>query len=201
MCKKFGSGPCGGIFKRWLDCTDRNPGKDADGQPMHLSKCTEFAIKLSKCLDDHADFYIAYDDKHKHDKDEGEETLRDAWSQFVSDTEEQISSHVYKLMEFPKNISPIIQVRLETKTGAAYFKPETGDGRSIIAAYIIDDSGNVMAAGAKDDMDMGNQLGCVLIFELPDGIKSATCRAIYDDDDVVTIFSKNALVPVAIQTK
>jgi hypothetical protein len=45
--KKFVSGPCGGIFNRRLDCTDQHPGKDADGQPLHLSKCFELAIKAT----------------------------------------------------------------------------------------------------------------------------------------------------------
>lgn len=199
MCKKFGSGPCGDVFKRWLDCTDDNPGNDDNGEPMHLSQCSDLAAKLSKCLDDHQEYYIRYDDENKHEisKDENDE-LKEAWSEFVTETEDQINAHVYKLEEFPAEIAPTIQVRLESNSGAAYFKNKNLDGAAIIVAYIMDDKGSVLAAGSKEDMDMG-EFGCILQFDLSTSMKSATCRAIYQevDDSVVTVLSKTVFVPGA----
>ena len=54
-----------------------------------------------------------------------------------------------------------------------------------------------MAAGSKEDIDMG-EYGCILQFDMWEGMKSATCRAIYEEsDDSVTVFSKTLFVPVA----
>ena len=198
MCKKFGSGPCGEVFKRWLDCTDDNPGNDDNGEPMHLSQCSDFAAKLSTCLDDHQEYYIRYDEENKHEKSKDEnDELKEAWSEFVTETEEQINAHVYKLEEFPADIAPTIQVRLESNNGAAYFKHKNLDGEVIIVAYIMDDKGSVLAAGSKDDMDMG-EFGCILQFDMSAGMESATCRAIYQEkDDSVTVLSKTVFVPGA----
>jgi hypothetical protein len=194
MCKKFSRGPCGDIFKRWLDCTDQNPGKDTNGAPMHLSKCSEFAEKLAKCLEEHSDYY-------EKDETTGEDAheinqVKDAWREFVREMEDQISTGIYKLQAFPPNMNPTIQVRFESQTGAAYFKPRMNNQSSIVAAYIFDDNGEVLAAGSKDDMDIGSQFGCVLMFDLSARMKSATFRAIYEKEtDSVTVFSKTCLVP------
>jgi hypothetical protein len=197
MCKKFGSGPCGHIFQQWLDCTDRNPGKDAEGHSLHLTNCIELAEQLSKCLDDHSEHYTKYDQDNTDLEIENENELKNAWIEFVTETEDNIRSRVYQLQDFPTKIAPTMQVRLETKTGAAYFRPEM-DGSSIVVAYLLDERGNVLAAASKDDMDMGSQFGCVLTFDVLRGMKSATCRAIYDKDgDSVTVFSKTMLVPLA----
>lgn len=198
MCKKFGSGPCGDVFRRWLDCTDENPENDADGEPMHISQCLDFATKLSECLDDHQEYYIRYDEENKHQSSQDEnDQLKETWSEFVTETEEQINANVYKLKDFPADIAPLIQMKLESNNGAAYFKPKNLGGSVIIVGYIIDDKGSVLAAGSKEDMDMG-EYGCILQFDMWEGMKSATCRAIYEEsDDSVTVFSKTLFVPVA----
>ena len=88
-----------------------------------------------------------------------------------------------------------MQFKPSSKTGAAIFAPNV-DGAPIIAAYILDDNDNILAAGSKEDMDMGS-FGCVLQFGvMAETMKSATCRAIYDSDDAnVTIFTRTMLVP------
>ena len=186
MCKKF------------VDCTDENPENDADGEPMHISQCLDFATKLSECLDDHQEYYIRYDEENKHQSSQDEnDQLKEAWSEFVTETEEQINANVYKLKDFPADIAPLIQMKLESNNGAAYFKPKNLGGSVIIVGYIIDDKGSVLAAGSKEDMDMG-EYGCILQFDMWEGMKSATCRAIYEEsDDSVTVFSKTLFVPVA----
>ncbi|KAL3795902.1 hypothetical protein HJC23_002173 [Cyclotella cryptica] len=190
LCKKFSRGPCGDIFKRWLDCTDQHPGKDPDGAPMHLSKCSEFAENLAECLEEHSEYYEK--DETKGD-DEHETQLKDAWKEFVTEMEDQISKGIYKLQSYPANIDPTIHVRFESLTGAAYFKPNLNVS-SIVAAYIFDNNGNVLAAGSKNDMDIGGP--CVLMFDLSPNMKSATFRAIYEkEEDSVTVFSKTLLVP------
>ena len=200
MCKKFGSGPCGDTFKRWLKCTDEHPGKDANGEPLHLTNCLDLAEKLGACLDTHADHYSKDDeeDNKEQDKVETQEsnTLKSAWNDFVKEIEDGIKANKFTTSPFPEKYNPSMQFKPSSKTGAAVFVPDI-DGKSIITAYIIDDEGNALAAGSKEDMDMGS-FGCVLQFELLDGTaKSATCRAIYDNDDAnnVTILTRTMLVP------
>eukprot|EP00571_Detonula_confervacea_P004801 CAMPEP_0172317570 /NCGR_PEP_ID=MMETSP1058-20130122/32021_1 /TAXON_ID=83371 /ORGANISM="Detonula confervacea, Strain CCMP 353" /LENGTH=263 /DNA_ID=CAMNT_0013032161 /DNA_START=244 /DNA_END=1035 /DNA_ORIENTATION=- len=197
LCKKFGSGPCGEIFKQWLACTDKHPGKDASGEPIHLSKCTDLAENLAECLDENTEYYTD-NDNNNQDQDantaEKDRELKDAWREFVNDMEDGIASGKYNVLPFPGKINPKIEVRLATETGAAFFVPEK-DGQPIVAAYILDDNGNVIAAGSRDDMDMEG-LGCVLQFKVLHDMKSATGRAIYDNEnDDVAIFSRTMLLP------
>lgn len=201
MCKKFGSGPCGDTFKQWLDCTDNHPGKDANGEPLHLTHCMDLAEKLGACLDTHADHYTSKDneeDTKQQEKARSKEAdkLKTAWSEFVSEMEEGIRTNTYTMLPFPEKYSPSMQFKPSSKTGAAIFAPDI-DGATIITAYIIDDNDNLLAAGSKEDMDMGS-FGCVLQFDLLDETtKLATCRAIYDSDDDsnVTIFTRTIRVP------
>jgi hypothetical protein len=196
MCKKFGSGPCGDTFKRWLACTDQHPGKDAKGEPVHITKCLDFAEKLSECLDKHSEYYTKYDENTTKEVGLNESNeLEEAWADFVRETEEQIAVGKYKSVPFPAEIEPTMQVRLELQNGATYFKLKMQNDASIIVAYILDDKGNVLAAGSMDDMDMG-KFGCVLIFDVSAAMKSATCKAIYDEGtEYVTVYSKTLLVP------
>lgn len=191
LCKKFGSGPCGETFKRWLACTDDHPGKDASGEPLHLSKCSDLAEHLAKCLDENSEYYEKNDAKEVLDSTTDKDgELKHAWKQFVDDMEGSIASGKYNMLPFPEGINPNVEVRLATRTGAAFFSPED-DGRPLVAAYILDDNGSVIAAGSKDDMDMGT-LGCVLQFKLSDTtMKSASVRAVYDtENDDVAIYSQ-----------
>jgi len=197
LCKKFGRGPCGEVFKRWLACTDEHPGKDASGEPLHLSKCSDFAEQLAKCLDDHSEYYSNDDDNDRdqhQDENAKQKELKDAWKEFVHEMEDGIISGKYNLLPYPDKLNPKVEVRLASHTGAAFFVPEQ-DGHPIIAAYILDDKGGVIAAGSKEDIDMGN-LGCVLQFKVLDGMKSTTSRAVYDTaNDEVLVFSKTMLLP------
>src|SRR5210317_2080492 len=95
MCKKFGSGPCGEIFKRWLNCTGKYPGNDSAGEPLHLTKCIDLAEKLGSCLDNHADHYSSKDNEEEDNKrhqQTHDHTLKDAWSDFVMEIEHGIKS-------------------------------------------------------------------------------------------------------------
>jgi len=138
---------------------------------------------------------MKYDETKNYHMGTSKDELKDAWSEFVRVTEDNINSHVYKLEQFPEDIAPTMQVRLETKTGTAFFKPEKSHGSTIIVAYILDENENLLAAGSKDDTDMG-KFGCVLRFDVSGDMKLATCRAIYEEDnDTITVLSKTMMVP------
>ncbi|KAL7525389.1 hypothetical protein ACHAWF_001337 [Thalassiosira exigua] len=203
LCKKFGSGPCGETFKRWLACTDDHPGKGADGEPLHLRRCSDLAEELAGCLDANAHHYDEGDadaDEHMRDLDRDGKSreLEDAWRTFVREVERGITSGKHCAPKpFPEDVKPKVEVRLATRTGAAFFVSHK-EGRPIIAAYILDDDGNVIAAGSKDDMDMGD-LGCVLRFKVSEGMNSAAVYALYDTDERaidVAIFTRTTLLPL-----
>ncbi|KAL3763343.1 hypothetical protein ACHAW5_011010 [Stephanodiscus triporus] len=200
MCKKFSAGPCGEIFKRWLACTDVHPGRDPSGEPLHLSMCSDFAEELAGCLEKNTTYYSNHDENSGQDlgfnSAEVDSELKDAWGVFVSEMEDGVVSGKYIVLPFPEKVDLKMEVRLATRTGAAFFMPEN-DGNPIIAAYIIDDHSAVIAAGSREDMYM-EDLGCVLQFKVLDGMKRVTARAIYDTDhDGVLIFSRTVLVPVS----
>jgi hypothetical protein len=199
MCKKFSAGPCGEIFKRWLACTDAHPGRDSSGEPLHLSMCSDFADKLAGCLEQNPDFYSKYDE-NSDGLDRGlnspdvDVDSKVAWKEFVCEMEDGIISGRYSVLPFPETIDPKMKVRMATLTGAAFFMPEN-EGKPIVAAYLLDDNSNVVAAGSREDMYVGD-LGCVLQFKVSNAMKETTARAIYDTDrDGVLIFSRTVLVP------
>ena len=201
MCKKFSQGPCGEIFKRWLACTDVYSGRDSSGEPLHLARCSDYAVELAGCLEQYADFYSAYDENHNGqdrglNSTEADVDLKGAWEEFVCEMEDGIISGRYRVLPFPEQLDPKIKLRIATLTGAAFFVPENG-GKPIIAAYLLDDKSNVVAAGSREDMHVGD-LGCVLTFKVSNDMKRATARAIYDTGHVgVQIFSRTVLVPVS----
>lgn len=207
MCKKFSRGPCGSHFTEWLDCTDANPGRDDRGEPLHLNKCSDLAEKLAACLDINVAFYSKNADSDD-DVDEDDysaassgDALKNAWKEFINEIEDGIKSGKHTLLPFPRNIKPKMELRLSTLTGAAFFVPEN-DGRPILAAYILDDSSNIIAAASREDLYMNDQLGCVIQFKVVEGMKSLTCRAIYDtshENDIV-IYTRTMLVPPGAST-
>lgn len=203
LCKKFGAGPCGSVFRRWLACTDLHPGKNSGGEPRHLSECSDFAEKLAECLEVHTDYYATSDsdtpdsDHERQHQETGqtEGASQEAWTDFVKDTADGIAAGTYALLPYPESLTPKVEVRLASRTGAAFFVPDK-DGDSIVAAYLLDDKGVVIAAGSKGDMDMGSH-GCVLQFKVAAGMKSTTSYAIYDTENgEVLIFSRQTLLPV-----
>jgi len=185
MCKKFSKGPCGNIFKQWLACTDKYPGKDANGEPLHLNKCSDYAETLAECLDSNTDYYTKEDDN----SNEQDTTTENDWQEFVKDMEDGIESKEYIMQPFPKQeINPLIQVSSKTGTGVCFFNSKM-KGQTIIAAYVLDDdNGDVKAAGSKEDMNVQGQY--MLQFKA-NNMKSATIRAIYDaHEDTIEIYTR-----------
>lgn len=196
LCKKFGSGPCGEVFKLWLSCTDRNPGNDANGEPLHLTACEELAVELGACLETNKEYYDSYDKMELDEDTNNPHEIKAAWAAFVQEIEDGLSANKYEAKPFPKDLQPEMQIRLSSKTGAAFFSPKAHDGITIlISAYIFDQSNNVIAASSREDMDMGS-LGCVLQFNVSDELEFVKARAIYDDgSDPVKVFTKIVFVP------
>jgi hypothetical protein len=211
MCKQFSRGPCGIIFQRWLACTDRHTGMVdySTGEPLHLSKCADFAVELAECLDANTDYYSK--DEYEEEIDVGQQLkdsseLKDAWTVFVNEMEDCILSGKYTVQPFTATLDPKIKIRANTTTGAAFFvlsseneNDEQQQQPILVAAYILDNKSNVIAAGSQEDMYMDDALGCVLQFKISDGMKSVMARAIYDttaSDDGILIFSRTMLVPV-----
>lgn len=138
-----------------------------------------------------------YDDDAASDDQERKESaseLKASWGAFVKEMEDGIVSGKHDALHFPEDINPTVQVSSATRTGAIFFVRESS-GQPLIAAYVLSDNGNVVAAGSNGDMDMG-KLGCVLQFKVSGDMQSAKVRAIYDTEkDDVAIFSRIVLLP------
>jgi len=183
MCKKFSKGPCGNIFKQWLACTDKYPGKNASGEPLHLNECSDYAETLAGCLDSNTDYYT------KEDENIQDTSTKNDWQEFVKDMEDGIESGENIIQPFPRQESnPSIQISSKTGTGVCFFDSQL-DGKTIIAAYVLDDNEDVKAAGSKEDMNVQGQY--MLQFKA-NNMKSATIRAIYDSEseDAIMIYTR-----------
>ena len=108
--------------------------------------------------------------------------------------ESGIVSNKYAVIPFPKKeVYPKIEISLATRAAAVFFNNQ----EKIIAAYILDDNGQVIAAGSKEDINIEG-LGCVLQFKVNDGLRSVKCRVIYDignsEDEEVEIYSRTVSI-------
>ena len=189
MCRKFSKGPCGHLFKKWMACTDSHRGKDAQGEPIHLKQCESEAKGLAECLDRNEDYYTsnAWEDPPT----DTSKLNVDQWRSFVKKMEAGIENNKYTLTDFPSDTLPRVQIS-RSESVAVFFRPEDVKCQTIIAAYILDEQGDVIAAGSKHDIQL-DALGCVLQFKTND-LKAVTIRAIYDSDDKdsVTVYTMKA---------
>jgi hypothetical protein len=185
VCKKYSQGPCGDIFKKWLNCTDAHPGKDADGEDFYLTKCESLFEPFVKCLELNKDFYEALD-IHEEDDDIDEEDLFGAWSKVILDVEA-----CHQAVAFPET-SQELQIRLKNNTGMASFS-YTLSGSRIVMCYVKDDdTGELLAAGSSDDLWEHDGKG-ILRLSFGPTCRSVTTYALYSDDldnDVLYEFSQ-----------
>mmetsp|Transcript_1690 Transcript_1690/g.2408 ORF Transcript_1690/g.2408 Transcript_1690/m.2408 type:complete len:364 (-) Transcript_1690:51-1142(-) len=161
ICRKYSQGPCGEIFKEWLQCTDDHPGTDpTTKEDYHISKCHHLAMPLAKCLEKHQAFYdqldaIEIENQHDGGDDDDDSMdeleLQQAWENVIEELEEEHP----KSMAFPSDIQPDLQLRVETNTGMAVFalcREKNEEDRPILCAYVKDQDGRLLAAGSREDL-------------------------------------------------
>ena len=182
MCRKFSKGPCGDRFKKWLACTDSHPGKDAQGEPLHLQKCSDLAQSLAECLGRNEDYYTRDEEEEEPPTSTSKPNV-EQWKVFANNMEAGIESLKYTVTDFPSETMPRVQISSRgSGAGAVFFSSEDVKRLSIIAAYILDEQGELIAAGSKHDMEL-EALGCVLQFKISNGLKAVTIRTIYDSEN------------------
>ena len=179
ICKKFSQGPCGELFKAWMACTDKHPGKNPDKpeEDLHLSKCLDLVKPLGTCLEEHTTFYEELD---VYAEDYGEEQgLMEAWKDVIAQVEKDRRPAL-----FPT--PPQLEIRLASNTGMASFDYELL-GKNIVMSYVKDaDSGELLAAGSVDDLWEYQGKG-ILRLSFGPTCKSVTTFALYMDDDETDI--------------
>lgn len=204
ICAKYSKGPCGEIFRAWLQCTDENPGQNVStGQDLHLEKCLHLATPLAKCLTEHENYYSAipleYDDNesvevgNENDTDSGQ-NVRQAWENIVREIEsapnaEKIRKH------FPKDMAPEMEVRFESNTGVAFFSKQTlcdKDGKDLLLVFLKDQNGELLGAGTLDDIQ---QSGGWIRFHVLNGTDTVTLSALYGDDENGPLLSLTQRLP------
>lgn len=158
-----------------MACTDQYPGKNPDNpeESWHLSKCQHLAIPLGTCLRKHEAYYDELD-VYTIDEEE-EQQLMDAWNKVITEVEA-----TRKPIPFPT--PPELEIRLANNTGMASF--EYGfSGKKIVMTYVRDDdSGELLAAGAMDDLWDYKGKG-ILQLAIPSSCSSVTAYALYIDED------------------
>ena len=197
ICRKYSQGPCGSIFHQWLDCTDANKGVDPETkEEWHLSKCSHLATPLAQCLKKHEHFYenlsIINDDEH-----EMEEDLKEAWQNVIHEVEEKDRQN------FPSEISPELQVKPMTGSGMAAFVYEYNERRLILAYVKDDDTGELLAAGALEDLWEWQDKYGVLRLSLPEKTRSITAHALYEADtpEAEVLYVRTEEVPPRTPTR
>ena len=193
ICRKYGKGPCGELFKTWLKCTDANPGKDEmTGEDLHILLCENFAVPLAQCLEENKDHYdgpLLQEEDEEEDVEKLEE-LREAWSTLVQDLESNKHERVWR--HFPEGMQPEMEVRFNTMEGMAVFSPIGEEENVLILVYVKDQKGTLLGAGSREDFDNN---GGVLRFGITDDTASVTACAVYGNSQMDLIYTHEELLP------
>lgn len=184
-------GPCGDLFKHWLECTDKYTDQiDPDtGEELHLSKCLYLAKPLADCLEQNQEFYS------KPPEDYPDEVLKLAWQTFLQDmeNEEQKTTTI-----FPKQGNYLIpQIQIYGQRGVVNFREaKNQQQQQLVVGYVKDQDNVVIAAAMREDMlQQAEELS--LLIDIPATLKYVTVFAVYDDDPNV-IYTKVVHVPTCM---
>ena len=210
VCQKFSRGPCGAVFRRWLECTDQYPGPHPDNpnEEWHLTQCLPYAKPLAQCLEQYQSYYNHNDDDDQQQQDDDsdeQQDLQQAWSKVIAQVEQE---HQEADAAFPHGAKPCLRVRPATQTGMAAFAT-----KNLILCYVRgsnndDDKSVLLAAGGREDLwlDWKDGYGVLQFSYLsPPGlvVSRITAHALYysndDDDDEdnenVILYSHTELIP------
>ena len=143
VCKKYSQGPCGKLFTKWLDCIDENSGKE--------SICDQLVLSLDKCLKQYDEYY---DNISIYDNDSDEEVNLDHWKEFILSLESG-QEHEIVFKDFPPEIVPQLQIRLQKMIGVIEYHPKIlryGREYNLVLGYAKDNKGNILAAASSDEL-------------------------------------------------
>ena len=162
ICDKYGNGPCGSFFWKWLDCTEKYPDDCA------TERCKEEFSLFKQCADKHL-----ADDSMFADKDEGTAVV---WERFV---DEELSSTPH--LEFPDMLKPRV---IHTKDSGEISFVDNDGSRSLLAGIVQrnDNKKDVISAAASPDM-MDRQNFKILSFTKPSNVDGIRVFAVYENDD------------------
>lgn len=170
ICKKYSQGPCGKLFKKWLECVDMNKGKE--------SQCDDLVAPLDKCLKLHEEYYNTID---LYDDSEEKSNIN-KWKEFILKLEAG-DEHPVSFDNFPTEIIPHIQIRLETMMGMIEFYPKvkkSDNEYTLILGYAKDDKGEILAAASASEFYSFAGMPS-LRFRATKNTKDIFCCAIYMD--------------------
>lgn len=184
LCKKYSKGPCGELFKKWLECLDKNEGNEIN--------CDVLMAPLDKCLKKNEAYY---DKISLYDDNDDEKTI-EKWKEFIEEMEGEATTII---RDFDKETEPEMQLRLERQMGAAMFRSKIGN-KILLLAYVKDQDGNILGAGSSEELySFQGQL--VLKFGADESCKDVIAHGLYgneDDDDTendIIIFRKMERMP------
>lgn len=194
MQKKYSQGPCGKLFKKWLDCIDENSGKE--------SICDELVPSLDKCLKQYDDYY---ENVNIYENDDDEEVNLNHWIEFIASLESG-EEHEIVFKDFPPEIVPQLQIRLKKMIGVIEYHPKMlRDGKeyNLVLGYAKDNTGNILAAASFDELVEYEGMLILRFHASNDTQHVMTCGIYMESNDKnnentekVVIYSRNEQLPV-----
>eukprot|EP00590_Aulacoseira_subarctica_P010778 CAMPEP_0172421362 /NCGR_PEP_ID=MMETSP1064-20121228/7612_1 /TAXON_ID=202472 /ORGANISM="Aulacoseira subarctica , Strain CCAP 1002/5" /LENGTH=284 /DNA_ID=CAMNT_0013161725 /DNA_START=384 /DNA_END=1238 /DNA_ORIENTATION=- len=189
ICIKYSQGPCGDLFKHWLECTDKYTDQiDPDtGEELHLSKCLYLAKPLADCLELNQEFYSKAPEVYP------DEVLKLAWQTFLQNMENEEQKTTTTV--FPGNyLTP--QIQMYGQHGVVSFREGKKQQQQLVVGYVKDQDNVVIAAAMREDMlQQAEELN--LLIDIPATLQCVTVCAVYDDDPDV-IYTKVVHVPTCM---
>jgi len=164
ICERYSQGPCGSIFKTWLQCTDDHPGQDPKtGKDLHLDHCAKYASSLASCLEKNESFYenLKFEqmaqETAKVDPKEHEE-LQQAWERLIQEDLQDIPR-----VDFSKHDpgKPIMEIRPLDRTGVIMVpinridksNKSQGTDSTLLLVFVQDSTTHqLLSAGSLEDV-------------------------------------------------
>lgn len=182
ICDKYSQGPCGGFFQDWLKCTDKYAGKTdpKTNDELHLTKCSELAGKLARCLEKHEDYYEKVDVDQKENEEQSSAELKQAWERLIQEDIKDVPRD-----QFPAFHTPGIELRPSDRLGIVSFEMTDIDDLSLLLVYVQDaTSGELLCAATPADLwkltEKGRPMG-ILQCHVPYYTSQLTACAMYED--------------------
>lgn len=191
LCAKYGSGPCGGLFRHWWTCTETAKEGGAEETDV-ASQCAAEFERLQKCLDDHSDHYdaiLVVDNEQQDEQEERDNTVQDAWETMIRD---ELSNAPRE--EFPSHLQAPLRNRIKTGQATVSLVAEHLVLAFVQQTNLSDGSKTLLAAGAKQDfyVDPCDKERITVPFAVSATLSPIVVSAVYEvQDDNVVVYERH----------
>lgn len=172
LCQKFGTGPCGELFYKWLDCTDEDP-------EYATSRCASQFDRFQECLEREEKYYAKdlVNDDIDDDSENTDGSIRSAWEDLIREDLEGV-----KRQDFPAPMLPQI-----VPAGERLRLTFVAESLVLVFVHQMDE---LVSAGSKADLiptDDGCKLSLEFLLSIDDGdgVRISAVYELPESQDVV----------------